>query len=125
MSNRYLLNIISNRQRKIVARSILSAAIFWLCPMDAFSGPIGEPVLVTSVRPYTTENPIGFLTVSLSSLCGTSAFSIHLGEPGGKEMYAAILTALALNKKVMLEVSNSTGCTGWGTLLQSVSLLNE
>jgi hypothetical protein len=38
-------------------------------------------------------------------------------------MYAAALTALTTGKRVILEVSNATGCTGWGTKLQSLYVL--
>jgi hypothetical protein len=63
-----------------------------------------------------------YIGVSSSDFCGTTVFSFSSSEPNGKEMYAAVLTALASGKQVQLEASTATGCTGWGTRLQSIYL---
>lgn len=80
------------------------------------------PVKILQVRPYANSYSV-YIDVSSGQLCGTSAFVIMTHEPGGKEMYAAALTALTTGKRVILEVSNTTGCTGWGTKLQSLYVL--
>jgi hypothetical protein len=86
--------------------------------------PTGEPVTITVLRAYTSaSDPVAFLEVSSSALCGTSAFAISLNIPGGKEMYAAALTAFVTKQKVRLEIANATGCQGWGTRLQSIFLV--
>ena len=81
--------------------------------------PTGARVNVISLRPYASSTS-AYLHVSSPALCGTEVFTIPLNEQGGKEMYATALTALVSNKQIQLEVSNATGCTGWGTRLQSL-----
>ena len=96
------------------------AGILW-APLHAEpSSPVA--VKVVAVRPYANSYNV-YLEVSSGQLCSTSIFIIMTHEPGGKEMYAAALAALTTGKRVILEVSNSTGCTGWGTKLQSIYLL--
>lgn len=80
------------------------------------------PVKILQVRPYANSYAV-YIDVSSGQLCSTSAFVIMTNELGGKEMYAAALTALATGKRVILEVSNATGCSGWGTKLQSLYVL--
>lgn len=82
--------------------------------------PMGASrVNVIELRPYA-GSPVAYLRVSSAELCGTDAFTIPLTDVGGKEMYAAALAALMSGKQIGLEVSNATGCTGWGTRLQSI-----
>lgn len=80
------------------------------------------PVKILQLRPYANSYAV-YLEVSSGQLCNTSAFIIMTNEPGGKEMYAAALTAVASGKRIILEVSDATGCTGWGTKLQSLYIL--
>lgn len=47
-------------------------------------------------------------------------FNFTGSEVNGKEMCAAALAALISGKQVQLEVSNATGCTGFGSRLQSI-----
>jgi hypothetical protein len=79
-------------------------------------------VKVLQVRPYMESNLV-YIEVSSAGLCNATIFVIQTNLLGGKEAYAAALTALATGKKVLLEVSNTTGCTGFGTKLQSIYLL--
>lgn len=79
-------------------------------------------VKIVAIRPYVQSYAI-YIQVDSEQLCNTSLFRLYLNEVGGKEAYAAALTAVATGKKVILEVSNTKGCTGWGTELQSIILL--
>ncbi|KAF1721725.1 hypothetical protein [Pseudoxanthomonas wuyuanensis] len=82
--------------------------------------PTGERVSVVSVRPYS--GGLIYVQVSSSDFCGTNVFAFSASEVNGKEMYAAALTALVSGKQVRLEVSTATGCTGYGSRLQSIYL---
>jgi hypothetical protein len=99
-----------------------------LCGLMLLIGAVSaEPsspatVKIMQVRPYANSHSV-YIHVSSGQLCSTSAFVIMTDEPGGKGMYAAALTALTTGKRVILEVSNATGCTGWGTKLQSLYVL--
>lgn len=84
--------------------------------------PTGGRVTVVNLRPYSGGSI--YLQVSSTELCGTEVFSFTGSEVNGKEMYAAALTALASGKQIQLEVSTATGCTGWGTRLQSIFIWN-
>lgn len=98
--------------------SILVGLTFCLASV-VHAEPTGLRVNVVELRPYASST-VAYLQVSSSELCGTSVFAIPLDEVGGKEMYATALAALVAGKKIALEVSNSRGCTGWGTRLQSI-----
>lgn len=103
---------------KRIAWILLTVATF-----NCLAEPTSVPVSITSLRPYTGTNPVAVVEVSSYPLCSTNAFKINLGEPGGKEMYATALAAAMSGKQVKLEVSNTTGCQGWGTTLQSIYLI--
>jgi hypothetical protein len=101
---------------KSIAVAFFSAALVCV-PMVGLSGEMSGKVSVISLRPYGAQ---AYVQVSPGGLCGTDVFTIKLEEAGGKEMYALALSAVASGKKVELEVSNTTGCAGWGTRLQSM-----
>ncbi len=63
-----------------------------------------------------------FVEVSSEIICQTRTFKIDLAKLNGKATYAAALSAMMANKKVMLEISDTTGCTDWGTELQSITV---
>lgn len=107
---------LSSRHLKLWA-----AFVFCLCASVVHGGETGPRVKITQLRPYMGSGQV-FVHVNSSQLCGTSVFKIVLSDPAGKEAYAAALTAIATGKNVALEVSNVTGCTGWGTQLQSIWL---
>lgn len=86
----------------------------------AHAEPSGGKVDIISLRPYAGS--VVYVLVSSSALCDTDTFAIDTSGVNGKEMYAAALTAVAAGKKISLEVSNATGCKGWGTRLQSIYL---
>jgi hypothetical protein len=87
---------------------------------SAFAGEVSTAVKVSKLRAYSNSAAVGIVEFETPVVCNTTAFRIDLIAPGGKEMYATLLTALTTGKKVQVEVSNGTGCTGWGTYLQSV-----
>jgi len=102
-------------------RIVLFALLVALCvPRAAQAGPVGPRVSILSIRPYSGGSI--YIGVSSHELCGTEVFSFTSVEINGKEMYAAAMTALVSGKQVQLEVSAATGCTGWGTKLQSIFL---
>jgi hypothetical protein len=104
-------------------RVVIFALLVALCVSGVVQAePTGGRVSVVSVRPYSSG--LIYLEVSSSEFCGTSVFSFSDSEVNGKEMYAAVLTALATGKQVRLEASAATGCAGWGTRLQSIYLYN-
>lgn len=108
-------------QHLISSLKLLAVLAFVSCASMAWGGETGPRVKITQIRPYMGSGQV-FLHVDSSQLCGTSVFKIVLSDPAAKEAYAAALTALATKKKVALEVSNATGCAGWGTQLQSIWL---
>ena len=75
---------------------------------------------IISIRPYSGGD-IFIETNASSNLCDTSTFTIDGNAPDKRELYAAALTA---GKKIGIEISNATGCTGWGTKLQSIYIFN-
>lgn len=90
------------------------------------SAALGEPTattsaLIGSVRPYVSGGV--YLEMQSAVLCGTTVFYIDPTFPGYKEMYSAAMTAMISGKKVILEAYTQTGCTGWGTKLQSFYVL--
>lgn len=104
-------------------RVLLVVLLVALCASGVVQAePTGGKVSILSLRPYS--GGLIYLEVSSGELCGTSVFAFSGSEVNAKEMYAAALTALVSGNQVQLEVSNATGCTGWGTRLQSIYLYN-
>ena len=108
-------------KRQIFSLKLLAVLAFASCAFMAWGGETGPRVKITQLRPYMGSGQV-FVHVDSSQLCGTTVFKIVLSDPAAKEAYAAALTAVATGKKVALEVSNTTGCAGWGTQLQSIWL---
>ncbi|WP_426323393.1 hypothetical protein [Pseudoduganella sp. R-43] len=108
-------------------RKLLSLALMGFASMfgaSALAEPTGDPVKIVSLRPYNT--PAGgniYVEVSQANQpCETQGYVIDLSWIGAKEAYAAALTALVTDKSVRIEAVNS-GCTGWGTKIQSIILI--
>ena len=100
-------------------------ALMFICMSSvAIADPTGGPFDITLIRPYNSDGGSGavFIHVSDNSLCETSVFKIDLSYGGSREAYAAAITAFTTNKKISIEVVNSTGCNGWGTTIQSIFL---
>lgn len=104
-------------------RGLLAAACVGLVYAGSVSAePTTKPVHILYVRPYNNAGQGAvFVQVDAVSLCNTDTYMIDLGLGGAKEAYAAALTALLTNRPVAIEVANS-GCTGWGTAVQSLYL---
>ncbi|WP_426323381.1 hypothetical protein [Pseudoduganella sp. R-43] len=104
--------------------SLVLAVFASLFGASALAEPTGAPVKILSLRPYNT--PAGgniYVEVSQSNQpCETQGYVIDLSWIGAKEAYAAALTALVTDKSVRIEAVNS-GCTGWGTKIQSIILI--
>jgi hypothetical protein len=121
----YKLHITRLKGGSIMKRIIIGLIIVVLVAPFMFAEVAkAEPstgwVYVTLVRPYSNTDLKVYVEINSSAVCNTSVFAIKVNDPNGKEMYAAALAAFIAQKKVILEASNSTGCTGWGTLLQSL-----
>jgi hypothetical protein len=104
--------------RKVLRQST-AISLLLLATFVATAGETGARVKIVSLRPYS-GGPSAYMQVASDALCGTSVFTIAVSEPSGKEVYATALSALVAGKDVAIEVSNSTGCTGWGTRVQSL-----
>lgn len=110
----------------------LSTSVLGLCAViasiPAWSGEESGPLQITMLRAYNGVTPTGgpgavFVVVNQQSLCGTTVYRIE-GDRS-ETLYAAALTALATGKPIRVEISNETGCTGWGTKLQSLYILSQ
>lgn len=83
--------------------------------------PTSAPLTLKMLRPYA-GGPNVYVYVGETTFCGADTFVIDTSMPNGKELYAAALTAYAMGKRVRLEVPTATGCSGWGTKVQSIPL---
>jgi hypothetical protein len=88
------------------------------------AGATSQRVKLIEVRPYIGNSNV-YIRTDSEALCGTSVFRIVTSQPNGKEAYAVALSAIASGRSVMLEVSNATGCVGWGTELQSIWIVAD
>jgi hypothetical protein len=104
----------------IIALAVTSA----FGPSIARANPFDTPGTILYVRSYSA-GASSFALVRLSqggTACGTDTYTINLSDPGGQGMLAVAMEALALGSTVTPEISNATGCTGWGTALQSLMI---
>ena len=93
--------------------------------IDAQAEPTGPAVSIVNLRPYNGEgapNGAVFVMVDKATLCDTNVYMIDMAFGGSKEVYAAALTAFATGKQIQIEIVNS-GCTGWGTKVQSLYII--
>ena len=95
----------------------MASTLAWKVSAEPTSGPL----LINTVRAYVNETI--FISVSSSSFCGTDTFLIP--SSGANKMLAMVLAAQQTNRHVLLEASNTTGCNGWGTTLQSIYSLSN
>ncbi|MEA1649911.1 hypothetical protein UAJ10_12915 [Nitrospirillum sp. BR 11164] len=89
--------------------------------------PTSGVVHITSVRVYANgTNSAAFVAVDSTTFCSTDTFAINLGDTySGPSLLSAALSAQAQGKRVTLEAANGTGCAGWGTKLQSITILTN
>ena len=99
---------------------IMFAAVY-LFTSVAYSEPSSGQTSIYSLRPYIDGTSVFLQTVD-NAICNTNVFVIDLNKPSGKEAYALAMAAFMANKKIQVEVSNATGCTGWGTQLTSITI---
>lgn len=102
---------------KTLPFAVLILVVGWCLVANA--EPISSPTTLMFLRPYAGDNMV-YVRVTESDVCETLVFGIDVSKPTGKEMYAAALSALLAGAPVQVEISDATGCTGWGTLLQSI-----
>jgi len=76
---------------------------------------------IVNLRAYTQGTY--FVQVNSSIMVdGSSCSTVYKVNPdmaGGSNVIATLLTAFASGKNIIVEIP-STGCTGWGTLIQSL-----
>ncbi len=109
---------------KMKLRWLLIALAIVFVSTPALAEPTGVPVKILSLRPYNTPTGANvYVEVSQSGApCDTQGYTIDLSWVGSKEVYAAAMTALVADKSVRVEAVNS-GCTGWGTKVQSITII--
>ncbi|MBB6253393.1 hypothetical protein [Nitrospirillum iridis] len=111
--------------KRITAFVFLLAISQFFLAQKSLAEPSGAKASVISVRSYDSgQYSYAIIEVNNTTLCNTDHFVIPLDSPGGVGMLSAAITALSAQKQVVLEVSNVTGCNGWGSRLQSLYLFN-
>lgn len=105
-------------------RALLAIVIALTVWSVAKAEPSSPRVKLVEVRPYIGNNNV-FIRTNVDAVCGTSMFRILTSETNGREAYAAALAAITSGRSVVLEVSNVTGCAGWGTVLQSIYIVAD
>jgi len=100
----------------IIAATLAFAATM---PTTA-SADISAPINVATVQVYIPST--AFVETVGNAVCSTSVFKIDLTTAAGPGMLSVAMTALSTGKKIVVE-SIYTGCTGWGTGLQSLKLM--
>jgi hypothetical protein len=105
--------------KTIAIASLTALLTVFVTPVQA--EPTSGPVNIVRLRPYNCASCTGavYVQIDAPSICDTTVYQIDLTFVGAKEVYAAALTAFVTGKKVQIEVVN-TGCTGWGTKIQSL-----
>lgn len=77
-----------------------------------------ESAGIRSLRPYIDGSV--FIELDAVILCNTTVFMIDGTQVEKDIMYASVLSAFMGNKQIRVEALTATGCTGWGTQLQSI-----
>lgn len=101
----------------------LSVLALTLLAGNVFAGITTPAVNVVEVRAYSNGDV--YVRLSSNATCDTNVFKIVGSDLGSAKMHSLAITALTANKKVKVEVYNSTGCNGWGTPMQSIYLQND
>lgn len=109
----------------------IALAIFLACTSvfyvsEVSAEPTGVAMKILYIRPYA-DGAGGrvYIRVDQSTLCNTDSFMLDLSLSGSKEVYAAALSAFLNGRSVEIEVSNASGCQGWGTAIQSIYILDK
>lgn len=85
-----------------------------------FAEPTSTPVSITSIRSVGQET---YIEVGDSTLCDTNVFWLEGVYPGAKQIAATAFVAFTTNKKVQIEIRTDLGCTGWGTKIMGIRVL--
>jgi len=103
--------------KKVLTLVFILAILVMAAPVSAATSTINY------LRAYNN----GSIYIVLDSIiaCNTTVFVIDASHAGSDEMYSAALSALMGNKKISVEPLVSTGCTGWGTKVQSLYLHSD
>jgi hypothetical protein len=114
--------------RRLLA--FVAACVSLASASSAGAEPHSAPVKLLEVRVVTfggSSPDIAYIYVAGSSVCNNATlFEIPLGASYGQSVLAIALSALNTGNSVVLEVSNTSGCTpqyGGGPLLQSMSIV--
>lgn len=135
LNKHHFLKLNSFKQRRMKMISLFTKNRFTLMgallifSKAATAEPTSGPVRITEVRPYI-QTDIVYFHVDKPALCHPTAsghsFYLNTAEKNGKNAYAAVLTAYAMGKPVLLELSNTTKCStagaGAGFALQIQSI---
>lgn len=110
--------------RRTIAKTLVLALLSGLSMAGAASAePSSPPVLVNQVRVFDNgATPFALVETAAPTICGVATFTIDLTSQAGPAMLSIAITAFTTHDHVVLEVSNSTGCAGYGTRLQSITL---
>ena len=110
-------------------RIFFVALLLVFATSTVFAEPTPGPVNLLNICPYLGDpgqagSSAVYITIAGANppVCNTTVYVLEISQPGVKEAFSILVTALAAGRTVYLEIRNSTGCTGWGTKLQSVHL---
>lgn len=109
--------------RLVQAVALAAIALGILSGAPAYAEPTSGRAKIATMRAYV--GGAGLITTTSNAICDTSSFKIDLTAPGGKEAFSAALAAHLAGRSILIEVSNSTGCTGNWTLVQSITVLGD
>ena len=101
-------------------KGIVGLLMAFVVSNQSMAEPTTPAIKIDYIRVYT-DGAI-FLHMNQRSECNTEVYTIPASSVARKEMYSLVLSAYMADRPVRLEVVNS-GCTGWGTALQSVYIL--
>jgi hypothetical protein len=110
--------------RRFIAKTLALALFASLSVAGAArADPSSSPIQINQVRIFDNgAAPFALVETATPAVCGVATFTIDLAKPSGAGMLSAAITAFTTRGYVVLEVSNATGCAGYGTYLRSITL---
>lgn len=117
-------NKLIQKETMMKTLTFVIVSLAWIAAELAHSEPTTPSLMIQSIRPYNNQSAPGvvFLQLSQTSVCGTDVYKIDLSWSGSKELLATALSASLANRPVLIEVAS---CTGWGSIVQSLTLSNQ
>jgi hypothetical protein len=108
-----------------MSRLLLTGALVLPVSGVVHAEPTTEPLHILYVRSYNQDSAQGaaFFQLDAVTLCNTDTYRIDFAQNGSKAALATALLAFSSNSPVRVEIMNSTGCTGWGTAIQSIYIV--